>query len=351
MDKIKKLVPVTELIPGMIAANEIRANGITIVSKDIVLTELMIKKLRHVYLKGFCTVYLGTDEEVSEEKPETLEQLDETFTEFSLNTEHIFRNIHKLQSSGISEIREFSQQIQSELKNTGNVIKNIVLHGSGTDSIFRHSVNVAALSAILGQWIGLSSQKVNLLTYAAILHDFGKTQIDQYILNKTTTLTDSDFKVIKSHPTIGYNYVKEIPYLDKAVSYGVLMHHERLDGSGYPLGLKGTKIHEFAKIIAIADLFDAVNSNRGYKKQKAPFEALEIVKEDSLEKLDYEYSNIFLNHIVNYYVGENVLLNTNETCKIIQIDVNNLERPLLLMDSNFIDLKQRTDLSIEKLLL
>lgn len=350
MKKTKKIMPVIELKPGMVAANEIRANGIVIVNKDVALTDLMIKKLTRVYLKGFCTVYLESNEESDEEKPEALEKIDEAFVEFSLNTKQIFKNIHKLQSSGISEIREFSKQIQSGLNDTRNVIKNIVLYGSGEDPIFRHSVNVTALSAILGKWIGLDSKQINLLTYAAILHDFGKTQISQFILNKTTALTDDDFKIIKSHPTIGYDYVKQIPYLDIAVSYGVLMHHERLDGSGYPLGLKGDKIHRFAKIIAIADLFDAVNSNRAYKKRKAPFKALEIVKEDSLKKLDFEYSNIFLNHIVNYYLGENVLLNTNEVCKIIQIDVNNIERPLLLKDSDFIDLKQHSELSIEKLL-
>src|SRR5471030_418447 len=124
------------------------------------------------------------------------------------------------------------------------------------------------------------------------------------------------------------------------------MHHERLDGSGYPLGLKGNEIHDFAKIIAIADVFDAINSNRGYKRKKLPFEALQIVKTESLGKLDYEYVKVFLEHIVNYYTGEEVLLNTNEKCKIIQMNINNLERPLILKDENFMDLEKEKDLYI-----
>lgn len=351
MSRTKKLIPITELNAGMIAANTIVINGTLIVNKDVAFNDLMIKKLQRVYLKGFCEVYLENDSEADKAKPASLKQTDKTFSEFSINTKHLFRNIHKLQSSGISEVREFSKQLQQEAENTENVIKNIVIYGSGTDSIYRHSVDVAALSTILGKWIGLTPQQLSLLSYSAILHDFGKTKIDENILNKLAPLTESDLKIIRSHPTIGYNYIKQIPYLDSSVSYGVLMHHERLDGSGYPLGLKAESIHQFARIIAIADLFDAINSNRRYKKKKRPFEALEIIKKDSLEKLDYEYCNIFIDHIVNYYLGEEVLLSNTQIGKIIQVDPNNLEKPLILVDSDFVDLKKRPDLAIEELIL
>ena len=129
------------------------------------------------------------------------------------------------------------------------------------------------------------------------------------------------------------------------------MHHERVDGSGYPLGLKGEGIHYFAKIIAIADVFDAINSNRRYKDKKLPFEALQIVKTEGLGKLDYEYVKIFLEHVIDYYTGEEVLLNTNERCKIIQMNVNNLERPLVMKDGEFIDLDKVKDLYIKEILL
>lgn len=129
------------------------------------------------------------------------------------------------------------------------------------------------------------------------------------------------------------------------------MHHEREDGSGYPLGLKGDKIHSFGKIIAIADVFDAINSNRGYKRKKAPFEALQIVKNESLGKLNYEYVKVFLEHIVNYYLGEEVLLNNGERCKIIQMNINNLEKPLVLKNGEFIDLDKQKEYYIKEMLL
>jgi HD-GYP domain-containing protein (c-di-GMP phosphodiesterase class II) len=209
------------------------------------------------------------------------------------------------------------------MDSTGAIIKNVVLYGSGHDSIYRHSVNVAALSSILGAWLGLDEDKVNLLTYSAILHDYGKTRIDEKVLNKAGTLTREELKLIKKHPIFGYEDMRKIQYLDSLVSNGVLMHHERLDGTGYPFGIKGDKIPSFARIIAIADVFDAVNSNRTYKMSKGPFEVLEIIQKESLGKLDYEYCQVFLNHIINYYMGE----------------------------SSFIDLKKEKSLFVEELVI
>jgi len=251
----------------------------------------------------------------------------------------------------MEEVRGFAKKIQEELTSTSSIIKNIVLYGSGKDSIYRHSVNVAALSSILGKWLGFTENDINLMVYSAILHDFGKTKIDENVLNKDTPLTNKELIEIKNHPVIGYNFIKQIPFLDKSVSYGVLMHHERMDGSGYPLGIKQDQIHQFAQIVAICDIFDAINSDRVYKKSKGPFEALEIIQKESIGRLNYEYCNVFLRHIVNYYMGESVLLNNYKVCKIIQIDINNISKPLLLDDSEFLDLKKEKDLYIEKLIL
>lgn len=98
-------------------------------------------------------------------------------------------------------------------------------------------------------------------------------------------------------------------------------------------------------------MFDAINSNRGYKKKKPPFEALQIVKNESLGRLDYEYCKIFLQHISDYYLGEEVILNNGKKCKIIQMNINDLEKPLILINDEFIDLSKETNLYIEELVL
>ena len=355
MEKKIKRVSFNQLREGMVIAKNVEQNGIVLLKKDVPITEHMIKKMQNLYFVGAVEVYseniVKKKTDVDIKKEQQSRKLDEEFKEISYKLQKTFRQLISEDSIAMNEIRDFSQKIQNELKPNSIVIKNIVLYGSGSDVIYRHGVNVAALSAIIGTWIGLDKSQLNLLVYSALLHDFGKTKIDRDLLKKEVPLSIGDFNMIKTHSNLGYQIIKKISFLDKAVSYGVLMHHERLDGSGYPLGLKGESIHAFAKIIAIADVFDAINSDRGYKKKKPPFEALQIVKTESLGKLDYEYVKTFLEHIVGYYTGEDVLLNTNQKCKIIQMNVNNFEKPLILKDNEFIDLEKEKDLYIKEMLL
>ncbi|HEX9026745.1 MAG TPA: HD-GYP domain-containing protein [Clostridium sp.] len=356
MKEKTKVVNFNQLEEGMKVASNVEQNGTILLKKDILITEQIIKKMQTLFFIGSVEVYDRNIEEkqvsIEFKKKEQFNKVEEEFKELSLNLKKTFRQLVNENGIAMNEIREFAQKIQNELSLKNIVIKNIVLYGSGSDVIYRHGVNVAALSSLLGSWIGIEKSKLNLLVYSAILHDFGKTKIDnRELLEKESLLTQNEFSVIKKHPTLGYKIVKEIAFLDKSVSYGVLMHHERLDGSGYPLGLKGESIHPFAKIIAIADVFDAINSERVYRGKKLPFEALQIVKNESLGKLDYEYVKIFLEHIASYYTGEEVLLNTNEKCKIIQMNLNNLEKPLILKDGEFIDLEKEKDLYIKEMLL
>lgn len=361
MGNVKTRIRLGELRPGMILAEGIRNQNKILVASGVIVTDNIIKKLKEKVLVGDIVIYTMEEEDTNkaeedkrfdntgETKRKTAEDINKEFNEFTFDAESIFDNMYSASTYGLNEVRNFAQRIQSELEAASAIIKNIVLYGSGTDSVYRHSVNVAALSSLLAGWIGLNEKDIKLLTYSAILHDIGKMKINPDLLNKPRSLTREEFEKIKKHPVIGYDLVKEIAYLGKAVSYGILMHHERIDGSGYPLGITGEKIHEFAKIIAIADVFDAINSNRAYKKKKSPFEALELIQKESLGKLDYEFSKIFLEHVVNYYMGEEVVLNTNKVCKIVQININDLSRPLLFDGSGFVDLNHEKDLFVVSL--
>jgi HD-GYP domain-containing protein (c-di-GMP phosphodiesterase class II) len=353
MGKNKIYLKIDELKPGMIIADEVKFNNATLLTSGSVVTEDIISRLTVKYFFDKISVYseetLNEDSAIVNEN-RTIKEIEESFNEFANNVENLFSNINSGMKLDLEEVRDFTRKIQNELKSTSAIIKNIVLYGSGNDVIYKHSVNVAALSAILGKWIGMSDKDINLLTYTGILHDFGKTKIDKNILGKVGALTSKEREEIRNHSIIGYNFIKKIPYISNSVCSGVLMHHERLDGSGYPLGIKEDKIHVFAKIIAIADIFDAVNSDRIYKNGTDPFTALQIVQKEGLGRLDYKFCKIFIDNIINYYMGEKVLLNTNKECKIIQINVNDLCRPLLFDGSEFIDLKLEGDLYVKELI-
>lgn len=345
----KKILPINTLQPGMISSMDIIFDGTVLLAKGAAITESIITKLKEHYIVDRVEVYL--EDNSSESlilKQKTVKELESTFNEFSSNLENIFENISTLEVSKMIDIKTFSQKIQEEFIATGTVIRNIVFYGSGNDSIYRHSVNVAAISFILGKWLGLDEKELSLLTYSAILHDYGKVKISEDILGKEHNLTPEEFEIYKTHPIIGYHFVKEIPYVDDSVAQAVLMHHERIDGSGYPLQVKGDKIPKLARIIAIADLFDEANSSRYSKEIKGPLDVLKLIQDDSITKLDSSYCNMFLNHIVNFYMGENVLLNDERSCKILQVHINDLTRPILLDDNGFLDLKMEKDLYVEK---
>lgn len=348
----KKFLSINELRPGMMSSSDIIFEDKMLLAKNTVITESHINNLKQNYAVDKIQVYLKDDSDdplIIQEN--SVQKIESDFNEFSLNLKHIFDKISNLPVPEMNEIRTFSKKIQEEFKSVGIVIRNIVFYGSGNDTIYRHSINVSAISFILGKWLNFDQRELNLLTYSAILHDFGKTKISKDIIDKKGTLTSKEYKIIKTHPVISYNFVKSIPYLDSSVSYGVLMHHEKMDGSGYPLGISGDKIHSFAKIIAIADLFDEVNSSRYYKKVKGPFEALQVIQEQSLGKLDRKYCDMFLNHIINYFMGGNVLLNNGKKYKVLQVNINDLTSPLLLDQGDFLDLKKEKNLYVEKLVI
>lgn len=351
VNRRKVFLTVNELKPKMAIAEKIKSNGLVLLNEGTELTEAMINKLREIYFYSRVAVYSDQEEVLEFYKNKTVEEIEESFSNLSIDVKEILSNIEDTIKTNFQEIEEFTRKIKDELRSTRSVIKNIVLVGSGEDAIYRHSVNVTALSAVLGKWLGFSERDINLLSHAAILHDFGKTKISSKILDKVTPLTEEDWRKIKSHPSLVYKYLKAVPSLDTSILYGALMHHERFDGSGYPLGIKEDRIHPFAKIIAIADTFDAINSNRIYRKNQGPFEALETLEKESLGKLDYVYCKVFIEHVINFLMGESVLLNTDKICTVIGVDANDISRPLLFDGTDFIDLKQRKDIYIKKLII
>lgn len=344
-----KTLSVEDLEIGMITAEDVIIEDSVLVGRTITLTEHIINKLQAFYSYNKITVYIN--EPSNEKELIEIKKVEEEFKNISSDVKEIFGDNDTLTIESTSEIRAYSRKLQDIIKSHHSILKNILIHGSKDDPIYRHSVNVAALSSLLGKWAGLDEVDCRALITASMLHDFGKTKIPESILNKKTPLNDAEYIIIKNHPKISYEEVKKIPYIGENILFGVLMHHERCDGSGYPLGLKGNSIHTFGKILAIADVFDAINSNRIYRNKKKPFEALSIIKEESIKgKLDYSLCETFLKGLSNFYIGQDVLLNNGNQARILQMDTANISSPLLMVNDDFIDLRTRTDLHIVELL-
>ncbi len=153
---------------------------------------------------------------------------------------------------------------------------------------YTHSVNVGIYSTILASRLGFDAETMKRLAFGFFLHDLGKVHIPLGILNKNGKLSDDEWKAMKAHPYQGYKILKDLDILTEEAKVIVLEHHEKFDGKGYPRGLTGKEIHPYAKICAIADVFDALTTKRSYKAAIDTFEALKIMKETMLHQFDRE---------------------------------------------------------------
>lgn len=185
--------------------------------------------------------------------------------------------------------------LNDEIKRTGkDIVKSLAKAIDARDPYTEmHSRNVTLLSLLIGKEMGLSENELELLEYGALLHDIGKIGIRGIVLRKTGRLTDEEYGIIKKHPLIGYGITVDIQYLLKAHPV-IRSHHEKWDGTGYPEGLKGGQIDPLARIAAVADVFDAVASNRPYRKGLPLEECIEIIRKGGGSHFDPTVAEIFL---------------------------------------------------------
>jgi len=157
-----------------------------------------------------------------------------------------------------------------------------------------HSLNVSVYAICLGKYIGLEKEDLLNLGISSLLHDLGKSKIDSTIINKNGLLTDAEFVEVKNHPYYGWLIAQEIGISNKDILDGIVYHHEKIDGTGYPKGLKGDKIPLYAKIISICDAFDAISTKRTYKDSISSFDTLLLMKKEMSNSFDTGLVNSFI---------------------------------------------------------
>lgn len=239
-----------------------------------------------------------------------------------------------------SVIKKQVGDIIDELLNHKGMMVNMIDLKCFDNYTYSHSVNVAVLSIILGIALGLKKDTLVKLGLGAIMHDIGKVFVDKDILNKPEKLTEEEFNEIKKHSKRGYEYVKEKFNLPTMSSCAILDHHEKYDGSGYPHGKNKDEISLFGKIIAVADVYDALSSERTYRQAMNPSESMEYIMSGSGTLFDPKIVDIFIRKIAPYPVGTMVQLSNNwvgivvenyeslclrPTVRVIQQDENSIE--------------------------
>jgi HD-GYP domain-containing protein (c-di-GMP phosphodiesterase class II) len=195
--------------------------------------------------------------------------------------------------------------------------------------LYNHSLNVAVITLSLGIIHGYSKNDLFALGLGAILHDIGKTKIPQNLLTINRIFTPEEYKEVQKHTIIGFQYLREEPNVPLLSAHCAFQHHERIDGTGYPRGIKGDEIHDFAKWIAIADSYDAMTNHRSYRPAKLPHEAMEVLYGFAGTHYDRKKVALFRDNVAIYPLGLTVKLNTGEKGVVTEIHPNYPQRPTI----------------------
>lgn len=324
-----KSISVQDLRVGDILAQDVYLrHGVLVAKAGIGLTESIIESLKHM---GNRIV--------------VLDQRKLYIRGISASKE-IMQQAAADQAIAKKEVHDLMEPFLKEVKREKNIFGLLEQLETKDEYTFQHTINIGILAYIFGDWYGLKGEELHRLAIAGTLHDIGKSKIPLGILNKPGALTKQEYEIMKKHSEYGYEILRRSGQYEDDVLMGVLQHHEREDGSGYPLRLKGNKIHLFAKIVAVADIYHAMTTDRVYRRKTNPYFVLSHLKRN-MNNLDVEITQLVINKMLNYLQGCKVVLNNGKSGDVIYINREDLAYPLIkTSDNEFIDLSKHKQLNI-----
>jgi putative nucleotidyltransferase with HDIG domain len=351
------MIAVSELVPGMsIGEPVLSASGKILLGKDVVIVPRTISLLSmwnvsHVFVASDETSDAAASEPESSSPEQTSEststaslpeEFNTFFTEYDrlvTSSVHSFDFIRNNKQVPVQELKETSFSIYSTVLSTGPAIMDYLLVSDYNlaDNVTRHSVMVAFISSIIGRKLKLSDDKIHILCLAGLLHDIGKLVIPK----------EAD-KEPKAHVLHGGKLLQHVPSLPQEVLLTVLQHHEAMDGGGFPMGVSNERIHLFARIIAVADIFH----QHAYAGEEAnPFPVLEYISKDLVDKLDQAVCQPFIRHVRDCLVNSPVLLSDGRTGQVIFFNPNHLDKPVVKTHTGtIIDLSTTKNITIKRLI-
>lgn len=316
--------------------------GQILLNEGVMLDEFLLNRLiqmgiHYIYIEDERTDDIELHDSIPAAlKQKALKSIRKHFVEFE-KKEYISNAL--VLEKATKELANLVRAIRREIRNNHDLLMLLADICEYDSYIFTHSLNVTMYSLAIGIKLKLKEKDLQALGMGAILHDVGKMKIPEKILLKPCRLTKEEFEVAKQHATEGFELLRHIPSVSLIVAHCAYQHHERLDGSGYPRGLTTEKILPFAKIIAIADVFDAVTSNRVYHKAILPHEALEILYAGSGTLFDPNLIRTFRQAVAIYPVGLTVILSDGRKGVVSQQNVGISDRPVVrILEENGMDI-------------
>lgn len=349
--------PVTfELVGRTLAADLYTHQGILLLTKDTVLTENHIHTFFGLGIQEVDVADQGVEEtediarQLMDSAPD--QETVAVYIEALDKTRAMFDQLSRLDAPPpLEEFTAIFTDIAGQAMKQKGLFRSLYIL-EGTDSYtYRHSINVGILSSLIATLLKWSEERIQFMGTAGFLHDIGKMKVPKEILLKPGKLTDEEFQVMKMHTRYGYEMIQKMEGTSEDLALCALLHHERLDGSGYPEQRKGDEIPIECQVLAIADMFDAICSDRVYKGRTSPFEAAQFLWKKACDgALNIEIVSKFVRYIALMYVGAKARLSTGEEVEVILINQDEPMRPLVRRSDEFVDLRYNRMLTIEKMI-
>lgn len=332
----------------MVVKNAIKDHyGHTLIEDGVVLDDISIYALARLGVEGayICDADNGEDrfedlldEFVTEQIREKIHELRVDDPKTVVLSESLKERVEEgiryiFNTEDTEEIADTADSITTELMRVISeneaIAVNVGLLKVSDEYTFKHSVDVATMSMIIAKKYGLSDDQVFELGVAGLLHDVGKAKVPSDILHKPAKLTKEEFDIIKMHSAWGFDILKKKRNVSDNVLYCVLQHHEKINGKGYPLGLKNEQICLYARIVAIADIYDALVTERPYKKAFSQRDAIEMLMAMT-DELDINVLKSFLQSVILYPVDSMVRLSNGEAAKVVENHMDAVLRPTVV---------------------
>jgi len=355
-------INVNKIKPDMTLAKDVYTpKGLMLIPKNTIIDDKHIFRIK-LYQIISVFIYVPSDSVTEEEKISDILQssFEHTISQNFSDFKDRYNVHHEMAKKKLTEVFEGAPIVEDDLYELTTVLVdslrtktelfNYMYHLRREDDYtYTHCLNVSILANIFAHWLKLSDKQIKEVTIAGLLHDIGKIKIDRKILNKPGKLIKEEFEIIKQHATFGYETIKA-QNISQNIKNGVLFHHEKLNGSGYPLGIQGEQIPLYAKIISIVDIYDAMTSKRSYHEKHSPFKVIRMFEQESYGLLDTKLLFVFLENIAYNYLGKDVLLSTGVQARIIFIHNQTPSKPIIQVDEQMIDLMFEPTITIDSIL-
>ncbi len=354
-------ISLSQAVPGMVAASDLFSkDGLLIMNKDTILTDKIITRLEFYSVLELdiniitstedATVILACDTYYEKlRKSESFKAFQMAYQQAIDGIKHSFEDIVTRKSAVDTDILlADARKILSQSSSGMEIINMLQCIRNYDDATFVHSLNVALICNIIGKWLHFTPEDLDTITLCGLLHDIGKLLIPSEIILKPAKLTKEEYTKIKTHSYLGFELLKNT-MLDSRVKKAALLHHERCDGSGYPFAYQSDRIDSFSKLVAIADVYDAMASPRVYRGPLSPFEVMSIIESEGYKKYDPKYLITFMQSIAESYIRNNVRLSNNQIGEVVFINHSELSRPVIRVDNQFIDLSKQRNINIVSL--